>query len=86
MFLWSPAVFGTANLVDGCITNAKVNVAAGIVSTKLVLTALAQSLIPAVAGAVDVGSAANPFGVTYTNEIAGDAINQMMMYSLLHRS
>ena len=83
MRLWSPAVFGTANLVDGCITNAKVNATAGIVSTKLDLTAIAQDCAPATDNDYPLGDATHRFTQISVNKIEGGAVGQILLAGII---
>lgn len=58
-------LISTVDIVDGSITNVKVNAAAAIVSTKLDLSAVAQDILPS--GVRDLGSNAARFEEAHIN-------------------
>lgn len=73
-------LIGTNHLADGAVTNAKVNAAAAIASTKLDLSAIAQVLTPDGDNTRDQGTGALRFRTGYFGTSVEIAGNDVMAY------
>ena len=79
-------IISNADIVDDTILNAKINSAAGIVSTKLDLTAIAQVITPDATGTRNIGTSAKAFQTIYFNDIQGSARGQVLAAALISGS